>query len=41
LIQQTGSFDAPIKTVGVWLVVGIGCYVLLVRRKFAPKPAGG
>ena len=37
LINQTGSFDAPIKTVGVWLVLGIGCYLLLVRRQFAPR----
>ncbi|MEK7404143.1 MAG: MFS transporter [Acidobacteriota bacterium] len=36
MIQRTGSFDAPIKTVGLWLVIGIASYVLLVRRKFAP-----
>ncbi len=35
MIQQTGSFDAPIKGVGLWLVIGIGCYVFLVRRKYA------
>ena len=27
--------DAPIKGVGLWLVIGIGCYVFLVRRKYA------
>jgi len=32
LIQQTGSFDAPIKGVGLWLLLGIGCYTFLVRR---------
>jgi len=37
LIQQTGSFDAPIKGVGIWLVVGIGSYLLLVRPKYAPR----
>ncbi|NUN03594.1 MAG: MFS transporter [Bryobacteraceae bacterium] len=37
LIQRTGTFDAPIKTVGVWLALGIGSYLLLVRRRFAPK----
>lgn len=35
LIKQTGSFDAPIKGVGLWLLLGIGCYVFLVRRRTA------
>lgn len=35
LIQQTGSFDAPIKGVGLWLLLGIGCYTFLVRRRTA------
>jgi MFS family permease len=39
IIKQTGSFDAPIKTIGVWLVLGVGVYALLVRRKFAPQVA--
>jgi MFS family permease len=37
MIQKTGSFDAPIKGVGLWLLLGIAAYVLLVRRRFAPK----
>ena len=37
LIQRTGSFDAPIKGIGVWLALGIVSYLLLVRRKYAPK----
>ena len=37
LIDQTGSFDLPIKTIGVWLVLGILAYIFLVRRKYAPK----
>lgn len=37
LIDQTGSFDLPIKTIGVWLVLGILGYIFLVRRKYAPK----
>jgi MFS family permease len=37
LIDRTGSFDAPIKWVGVWLVLGIAGYVFLVRRKYAPR----
>jgi hypothetical protein len=36
MIQQTGSFEAPIKAVGVWLVLGIICYVFIVRRPAAP-----
>ena len=39
LIKQTGSFDAPIKAVGVWLALGIAAYVFLVRREYAPRPA--
>lgn len=39
LIKQTGSFDAPIKVVGVWLVLGIAAYVFLVKRDYAPKTA--
>ena len=37
MIQKTGSFDTPIKAVGVWLVLGIASYVFLVRWRFAPK----
>jgi MFS family permease len=37
MIQKTGSFDTPIKAVGVWLVLGIASYLFLVRRRFAPK----
>lgn len=35
MIQQTGSFEAPIKATGVWLVVGICCYVFVVKRRAA------
>lgn len=35
LIKQTGSFDAPIKGVGLWLLLGIFCYTFLVRRRAA------
>ena len=38
LIDQTGSFDIPIKTIGFWLLFGIVCYIFLVRRKYAPQP---
>ena len=33
LIKQTGSFDAPVKAVGFWLLLGIGCYAFVVKRK--------
>lgn len=36
LVKQTGSYEAPIQTVGVWLLLGIGCYTVLVRRRYAP-----
>ena len=35
LIQKTGSFHAPLVAVGFWLLVGIGCYLFLVREKYA------
>lgn len=37
LIKQTGSFDTPIKAVGVWLALGVFAYVFLVRREYAPR----
>ncbi len=37
LVDRTGSFDAPIQTVGVWLAIGLASYIFLVRRKYAPK----
>jgi MFS family permease len=40
LIQKTGSFEAPIQFIGAWLLVGVAGYIFLVRRKYAPRPAG-
>jgi ACS family D-galactonate transporter-like MFS transporter len=37
LVDRTGSFDAPIQTVAVWLAIGMASYLFLVRRKYAPK----
>lgn len=37
LIKQTGSFDAPINAIGVWLVLGVVAYAFLVQRKYAPS----
>ncbi len=39
MIEQTGSFDAPIKGIGLWIALGVACYLVLVRRKYAPKIA--
>ncbi|MGM0507411.1 MAG: MFS transporter [Bacteroidota bacterium] len=36
LIDATGSFDAPIKAVGILLGIGIFGYTFLVREKYAP-----
>jgi ACS family D-galactonate transporter-like MFS transporter len=35
LIQQTGSFNAPLMAIGVWLALGLGSYAFLVREKYA------
>ena len=40
LVDRTGSFDAPIQTVAVWLAIGMASYLFLVRRKYAPKAGG-
>jgi MFS transporter, ACS family, D-galactonate transporter len=37
LVQRTGSFNAPLIAVGFWLLVGIGCYLFLVREKYAVR----
>jgi MFS family permease len=37
LKQATGSYEAPMQAIWVLLVIGIGCYVLLVRRKYVPS----
>lgn len=39
MIKQTGSFDAPIKAVGVWLLLGIFAYMVMVRRSEAAPVA--
>jgi ACS family D-galactonate transporter-like MFS transporter len=38
MIKQTGSFNAPISAVGIWLVLGIFAYSVLVRRPAVRKP---
>ena len=40
LVERTGSFDAPIRTVGLWLALGLASYLFLVREKYAPRSTG-
>lgn len=35
LVQRTGNYNAPLIAIGFWLAVGVGCYVFLVREKYA------
>jgi MFS family permease len=35
LVQKTGNFNAPLVAVGFWLLVGISCYLFLVRERYA------
>ncbi|CAN5266590.1 MFS transporter [soil metagenome] len=39
LVDVTGSFDAPIKAVSIFIAVGIAAYLFLVREKYAPARA--
>lgn len=36
LKQKTGSYDAPMQAIWVFLLLGIAAYVFLVRREYAP-----
>jgi MFS transporter, ACS family, D-galactonate transporter len=35
LVQRTGSFNAPLIAIGFWLLLGIACYLFLVRERHA------
>jgi ACS family D-galactonate transporter-like MFS transporter len=35
LVQKTKSFNTPLMAIGFWLVVGVSCYLFLVREKYA------
>ncbi|HTZ58983.1 MAG TPA: MFS transporter [Acidobacteriaceae bacterium] len=35
LVQKTGNFNAPLIAIGFWLLIGIACYLFLVREKYA------
>jgi hypothetical protein len=34
-VDSTHSFDAPIRAVVIFIVIGVGAYLLLVRKKYA------
>jgi MFS transporter, ACS family, D-galactonate transporter len=35
LVQKTGNFNAPLIAIGFWLLVGIGCYLFVIRERYA------
>jgi MFS family permease len=37
LKQQTGSYQAPMRAIWFFLVLGVLCYLLLMREKYAPR----
>ena len=37
LVDRTGSYTAPMQTVGLFLGLGIACYLFAVRRKYASR----
>ena len=37
LLQKTGSYEAPMMAILVVLVVGVFCYLFLIREMYAPK----
>lgn len=39
LVDTTKSFDAPIKTIVVFIALGVGSYLVLVREKYAVSEA--
>jgi ACS family D-galactonate transporter-like MFS transporter len=36
LLQATGSYEAPMQAIWVFLLAGVASYLFLVRRKYAP-----
>lgn len=37
LVEETGSYTAPMQTVGLFLALGIACYLFAIRRKYAER----
>lgn len=35
LVQKTGNFNAPLMTIGFWLIAGVASYLFLVKEKYA------
>jgi MFS family permease len=38
LKHKTGSYDAPLFAIWIFLILGVAAYLFLVREKFAPRP---
>jgi MFS transporter, ACS family, D-galactonate transporter len=36
LVDKTGSYEAPMAIIGLVLLMGVGAYLTLVRKKYAP-----
>lgn len=39
LVQSTGSYEAPMQAIWVFLLTGVAAYVFLVRARYAPQRA--
>ncbi len=37
LVHKTGSYDAPMQAIWLFLILGVAAYVFLVREKYAPR----
>jgi ACS family D-galactonate transporter-like MFS transporter len=40
MVEETGSYTAPIQTVGLFIALGIACYLFAIRRKYAERFSG-
>jgi MFS family permease len=38
LLQKTGTYDAPMMAIMVVLLVGVFCYLFMIREEYAPTP---
>ncbi len=38
LVYSTGSYEAPMKAIWIFLLTGVAAYVFLVRARYAPQP---
>lgn len=37
LVSRTGSYEAPMLAIAIFLILGMSSYIFLVREKYAPK----